>query len=379
MKILLVSNYYYPEHLGGVETVSYHLTKHYRKFSHEVRWVAADVPPKLRAASKDDVPISSWNITEQKLGFPSPLPHPNVLKKLFNHIKWCDIVHLQDCLYLINILVFIVAKFLKKPVLITQYAKFIPYAQSYKRILQAAGYRTIGSMMFHFSNKIVFITSNVRDGMKYLAPRKQLDVVPLGVDTDFYRPVSVSERYILRKKTTNDPSIPIILFVGRMVERKGAHLVRSIVEKHKEWNWVFVGRPDDYNPGEWGCSNLQYFQNVSEAELRDFYAMADILVHPSIGEGFTLIASEAMACGTPVVISEESLHEIDMQDRNLFFSTKPTTASIEKALQNVLADIPGLNNLRPKIREYTLARLSWEKMCEQYFEILNDMVVRNIQ
>mgnify|MGYP001600895371 CR=1 FL=1 len=79
MKILLVSNYYYPEHLGGVEAVSYNLVKYYREFSNEVRWAAADVLTKLRDAGKDDVPISSCNITENRLAFPYPLPYPNVL------------------------------------------------------------------------------------------------------------------------------------------------------------------------------------------------------------------------------------------------------------------------------------------------------------
>ena len=63
MKILVVGNYYYPEHTGGVEIVSYNLVRHYRDFGHTVRWMAADVPSKFREVQKDDVPIRAWNYT----------------------------------------------------------------------------------------------------------------------------------------------------------------------------------------------------------------------------------------------------------------------------------------------------------------------------
>lgn len=246
MKILLISNYYYPEHLGGVEVVSYNLVKHYRELFHEVRWIAADVSPNHRTANKDDIPIPSWNITEEKLGFPHPLPHPSVVQKLYNNIKWCDVVHLQDSLYSINILAFFLAKILHKPTLITQYAKHIPYEQSYKRFIQYAAYQTIGWLMFNFSERLAFITENVREGMAYLTPKIKQEVVPLGVDTDLYKPLSTNEKMQVRKSLSGDNEKPIVLFVGRLVERKGVHLIRPLIEKHQEWFWVLVGRPDDF-------------------------------------------------------------------------------------------------------------------------------------
>ena len=202
MKILLVGNYFYPEHTGGVETVSYNLVKHYREAGHAVRWAAADVYPRLRNAGEDDVAIRAWNFTEEKLGFPQPIPYPEVFSKLYNNIRWCDVVHLQDCLYLINILVFILAKLFHKPILLTQYAKIIPYAQLYKRILQSTAYHTIGRLMFSTVDKVVFITQNVRDNMKHINPQKMRDVVHLGVDTDFYSPLPGAERTRGREKLT---------------------------------------------------------------------------------------------------------------------------------------------------------------------------------
>jgi len=374
MKILVVANYYYPEHTGGVEIVSHNLVKHYREFDCEVRWVAADVPPRFRNALDGDIPIRAWNYTEEKLGFPCPLPYSRDLLKLVDCVRWCDVVHLQDCLYPINIIVFLISKAWNRPLLITQYAKFIPYRQHYKRMLQTLAYHTVGWLMFSMADRVVFITQNVRDNMRYLNPKKLHEVVPLGVDTDFYSPISPAERTQMREKLSGNSVTPIILFVGRMVERKGVHLIRSLIEKHTEWHWILVGRPDDFNPGEWQLPNLTYFQFVSDNELHKLHASADLLVHPSFGEGITLTALESLASGTPVLISEESLYDVQEQDRDLFFAVKLDSNSIEENILRALSDREKLEDLRARCRDYALNHLSWKKMVERYVSILNALL-----
>jgi phosphatidyl-myo-inositol dimannoside synthase len=374
MRILVIGNYFYPEHTGGIETVSYNLVKFYREAGHKVYWMAADVPPRFRSVGTDDVAIRAWNIAEEKLGFPQPIPYPAVISKLYNSINGTDIIHLQDCLYLINILAFLIAKSLRKPVLITQYAQFIPYRQFYKRALQILAYRTVGWWMFTTADKVVCITANVRDNMQYIDPKTIREVVPLGVDTDFYAPLRVEDRIQLREKITGNSAKPIILFVGRMVERKGIHLIRPLIDKHQEWHWILVGRPDDFNPAEWKSGNLIYFPHATEHELREFYGAADLLVHPSIGEGLTLIVSESLSMGTPVMLSEESLYEVDHSDRSLFFTVRPDVESIEEKLISVLADFDKLAALRRFCREFALHRLSWRKMANRYLTILSELL-----
>ena len=373
LRILVVGNYFYPEHTGGVEIVSYNLVKHYREFGCDVRWVAADVPPNFRKVGSDDVPIRSWNFAEEKLGFPSPLPNFRALTKIINSVRWCDIVHLQDCLYPINIIVFFVAKFALKPILITQYAKIIPYKQFYKRLLQVMSYQTIGRLMFALADRVVFITQNVLDNMQYLNPAKLKNVVPLGVDTHFYSPLPENERKRIRTEISGDSIMPIILFVGRMVERKGVHLIQPLIEKYNGWHWVLVGRPDDYNPAKWLYSNLTYYQYASEQQLRDLYASADLLVHPSVGEGITLTVSESLSSGTPVIISSESLHDVAEKDRRVFIPVSPLIEEIEDALLLAFADMGELRKKGVLCREYALNRLSWKNMADRYLHILREL------
>jgi glycosyltransferase involved in cell wall biosynthesis len=372
MKILLIGNYYYPEHIGGVEVVSYNLVRHYRAAGQVVQWMAADVPPRFRLAGEDDIPIRAWNLAEEKLGFPSPLPFPSALPAVHRAVRDCDIVHLQDCLYPLNILAFFLAKRFGKPVLITQYAKIIPYQQRYKRILQSIGYATFGKWMFKTADNLVFITRNVRDSMRYLNPTRNYPVLLNGVDTDFFLPAEPARRVALREGFAARDK-PILLFVGRMVERKGIRLLKEVVSKHPEWHWVMVGRPDDENPAVWGSENISYFPSVPIETLRDFYAAADLLVHPSSGEGLTLTAMECMSCGTPVLISEESAYEILPEHLHAFFTIQPNSGAIEAALTAILSEPAKLAALRETVRAYILRQLSWQRVAGQYLDLLEQV------
>ena len=373
MKILVAGNYYYPEHLGGVETVSFNLVKHYRRAGHQVRWLAADVPPHYRAVQPGDVPVRSWNITEERLGFPHPIPNPGAVVKVAESVRWCDVVHLQDCLYSTNVLTFAIARALHRPVLITQYAKLIPYSQAYKRLLQSACYATIGHWMFSATDRLVFITKNVRDGMGYVNPRKQYGVLPLGVDTDIYRPISDEERRAIRSRYTCDPSKPLILFVGRMVERKGVGLFRALIPAHPEWNWVMVGRPDDYDPAAWSAPNLAYRARLEQGELSELFASADLLLHPTKGEGLTLTVSESMATGTPAVISKESLYEVRAGDRLLFRAVDLESGSIEVGIKSLVTMSPmKAKRLRNACRRFAERRYSWQSVSDQYLTLLSE-------
>jgi len=229
--------------------------------------------------------------------------------------------------------------------------------------------------MFNFTDRLTFITENVREGMAYLTPKIMQEVVPLGVDTGLFTPLKSDEQMLLREQLSGSAERPIILFVGRLVERKGVHLIYPLIEKHQEWFWVLVGRPDDFNPSEWHLSNLKHLQDLSEHDLSRLFACVDILVHPSVGEGITLTVSNSLACGTPVLISEESLYELDAETRKLFYAVSPETKNIEEELVLALSDRVRLRNLGVRCREFAVNCLSWEKMCERYSEILIDLAV----
>jgi len=135
----------------------------------------------------------------------------------------------------------------------------------------------------------------------------KIDVIPFGVDTDFFRPLNVYK----------DENIFQILSVGYLIERKGfEYLIKAmplVLEKHKHARLKIVGSgPLELKLKELiyelGLGNeVEIVKNVSDEELLMIYNSSDLFVLPSIvdsqgnTEGLGVVLLEAMACGLPVM------------------------------------------------------------------------------
>ncbi len=102
---------------------------------------------------------------------------------------------------------------------------------------------------------------------------------------------------------------------------------------------------------------------VSSDELPVFYSAADLFVFPSLYEGFGLPPLEAMACGTPVVASNNSSLPEVIADSGVLVDPYSIDA-LADGMRRVLADV----SLRTNLRERGLQRasiLTWENTARQ--------------
>src|SRR5947209_17582425 len=98
MRILLVSNYF-PEHVGGIETVADNLARGYRRRGHRVVWAAAEAGHVRHKGHGDDLPLGAWNVTEDRLGFTYAILTTAAVARLVQAVSGCDVIHVHDCLY----------------------------------------------------------------------------------------------------------------------------------------------------------------------------------------------------------------------------------------------------------------------------------------
>jgi glycosyltransferase involved in cell wall biosynthesis len=112
---------------------------------------------------------------------------------------------------------------------------------------------------------------------------------------------------------------------------------------------------------------------VVDGDLPALYTLADLFLFPSLYEGFGLPPLEAMACGTPVVASDNSSLPEVLGSGALLVSAEDTTA-ITEAMARVLGDA----NLRTRLADQgraQAARFTWERAAHQliraYHEALN--------
>ena len=146
----------------------------------------------------------------------------------------------------------------------------------------------------------------------YNASPHKVEVIPAGVNLDMFSPVEQDyARHELGIEEEN-----IILYVGRIEPLKGIDiLIRAVplLECANDLRVMIVGG----NPS--GDTEMERLKTIAEElgigdsvtftgpvpqdRLPTYYSAADIYVLPSHAESFGLAALEAMACGTPVVVS----------------------------------------------------------------------------
>jgi glycosyltransferase involved in cell wall biosynthesis len=131
-------------------------------------------------------------------------------------------------------------------------------------------------------------------------PANRIETVPIGTDTDLFSPDPAVARIPGKVVTTASADVPL----------KGlAPLVEAIAkvrtERHVEL--VVVGSTKAGGPAadaidRYGIGDaVRFTGRVSDAELVAHLRSAELVVVPSLFEGFSLPVVEAMACGTPVV------------------------------------------------------------------------------
>src|ERR1051325_1691619 len=135
MRLLIVSAYF-ETHRGGIEMVVGALAREFRRARQTVTWIASDCDPTpADDASGRRIPVRAYNGMEKLLGVPFPLPGPGALKVIRREVAAADVVMIHDSLYPANIAALLFARWLRKPVMLTQHIGAIPFLNPVLRLL----------------------------------------------------------------------------------------------------------------------------------------------------------------------------------------------------------------------------------------------------
>ncbi len=371
MRILIVTHYY-PEHGGGIEIVAGEIASRLASRGVEIRWAASRTRTSVgEIPGITCVPMSAWDGTNHSLGIPYPLWGPRSLARLAREVSQCDIVHIHDSLYFGNLLATFVAKLRRKPLLLTQHIGLIPYRRMVPRVLMRAATIVLTRWALARSAQTIFISRNV---MEYFGRAKFTRpplFVPNGVDLRLFHPVDPVRRSTAREALGLAGDRPIVLFVGRFVEKKGLPLLQALAERHAEWTWVFVGR-GPLDPAEWCLPHVHSAGVVPRERLASYYQAADLLVLPSFGEGFPLVVQEAMACGTPVVIPPETARAMPGVGAVSFVADLSVDA-VSRVLAQTLADPDCRSKLASSSARFAAEFFDWDACVDRYLEILQTL------
>jgi len=226
-----------------------------------------------------------------------------------------------------------------------------------------------------------YMVSHVR--WAFGLPEDKLIMVSNGVNAEAYAKNGKGDLGQFRRKFAL-PEEKIILFVGRLVYEKGIHVLVNAIPKVLEKanaKLVIVGNgymKDQLSSlvGRIGLNNKVMFTGfVDDDTLRKLQICADVSVVPSLFEPFGIVALEAMAARSPVVVSDTGgLSEIVEHEVSGVKAYVDNPDSLAWGIMKVLTDDGYANWIRTNAYKRAQEKYNWDKIAQQTKTIYNNIL-----
>ena len=195
-------------------------------------------------------------------------------------------------------------------------------------------------------------------------------VVHNGVDTELFRPLTDVERVPGRLITTTSADVAL---KGLVYLIEALAKLRTEVDAHL----VVVGRPRAGGRvlaaiEHFGMSDhVRFESDVDNLRLIQLYAESEVAIVPSLYEGFSLPAAEAMSAGVPVVATTGgALPEVVGTDRRCGVLVPPRDAgALATAVKVLLQDPHERERMGAAGRERVLEMFTWQRTAQRTVEV----------
>jgi glycosyltransferase involved in cell wall biosynthesis len=294
--------------------------------------------------------------------FPIPLLR---FFKIWRLVRWADVVHVMGYWHLLAPLVCFLANLAGKPIALCPAGELAPEFRGapWKRLY----YQLVGKVMISTAASIIATTARERDEIlrteRIVA--SQVTISPNGIAPN------------QNMATCNAvlPAKPFILFVGRLTAIKGPDLLilafAKISRLDPSLRLVLAG-PDRgmgstlqrmiHSLGIQGRVALLGF--VDETTRNHLYKNAAFLVIPSRSEVMSMVALEAAALGTPVLLTDRcGFNEVEEVGGGLVVSAD--VESLAAGLTKMIAETRNGAAMGERLRAFVLAQYAWPHIAGQ--------------
>jgi glycosyltransferase involved in cell wall biosynthesis len=295
----------------------------------------------------------------------------SVIKSLVNSV---DIIHLMGHWTLLNAVVYLAARRIGKPYVVCPAGALPIFGRS--QILKRLYNAIIGDAIIKNASAWIAVTSQESfDYVSYGVNASDVTVIPNGIDVKNFPRIDIKSSGCV----LNLPEAPFILFMGRLNLIKGPDLLLNafvLAGKHiSNYHLVFAGSDEGMRSEllslakEAGVQDRIHFIGfVDGLNKLIAYQLASLLVVPSRQEAMSIVALEAAACGTPVMLTDQcGFSQVRNIDSRL--EVPATVSGLASGLLQVLKDSEHLPELGARLKEYVLQRYTWSSVVSEYLNL----------
>ena len=300
--------------------------------------------------------------------------------KLRDLIEKVDIIHITSHWTLINVVVYLLSRKLKKPYTFCPAGTLKIFGRSsfIKKIYNLL----IGKSIVKKASRCIAITDLEKEEFLELGIQdKLISIIKNGIDgSEFYPDITSCEAF---KSRFGLCGTPYILYMGRLNLIKGPDILLDayirLLDDFPEIHLVFAG-PDE-GVGDQLKKVIKYKSVEKKVHLIGYiggshkvgaYTGAKFLVVPSRREAMSIVALEAGACGIPVILTTECGFD-DVKDVGSLV-VKPVVDDLYNGMHSMLSSSYNLEKLGNDLRNLILERYTWLKTAEQYIAVSNQIV-----
>jgi glycosyltransferase involved in cell wall biosynthesis len=369
-----------PRVIGGISPHIYFLSKSLAKIGVKVHVVTCDFPGAPAQETIDGVEVyridsyktpspdfATWvylmnmNMQREAAAIAAKLPEP------------IDVFHAHD--WLVATAGIGLKHIFRKPLLVTMHSTEIGRRDGLHATTERMIHETEAWLTYE-AWRVICCSDYMMQHVKWAfgLPNDKLSMVPNGVNPHVYDGLENQDLPGFRQKFAL-PNEKIVLYVGRLVYEKGIHILINAVPKIlSKVNAKFVIVGSGYMQEQlsnivksMGLEHKVLFTGfVDEQNLLKLQKVADVSVVPSLFEPFGIVALEAMAAKSPVVVSDTGgLSEIVQHDVTGIKVYPNNTDSLAWGITKILQDQGFANSIRENAYQKILEKYDWDKIAQQ--------------
>ncbi|NJP06360.1 MAG: glycosyltransferase family 4 protein [Chloroflexaceae bacterium] len=342
LRVAMLARVVYPIHgFGGIERHVFHLITHLERLDVRIR-LYVQLPPNLsdthseRSASSYDnlaMPVKDYRLL--RYDYTSPILRPNSIPGRQLNYPWytwqlglaaaaavrqgeVHLVHSQGLCAtgygalrhrdpLLSRIPFVANPHGMEEFRTPDWRKWLAYTPF--RWLYAYGHRC--------ADRVIATDACTRhDVPRYLrVDPARVVVIPSAIDVEeCLGLVQSTLRADLRQRFALTTRFPRLLSVGRLERNKGYHiLIAALARLHPtlppDWHWLLVGQGKEEQHLRQQAqmagiaSHITFTGRLDDAELHSLYEEIDLVIHPTLYEGSSLVTLEGMIHRRPVIAS----------------------------------------------------------------------------